>query len=151
MLSLIDQMHIEMHFASSLRFDEDALALAPALHRVFTTHFRVVVAWPSAGFKVDQFRVPQSLVDAGVDPRPCCTQYLLLSRRLAVAAREPTAAVLALHGALVAAEQGEAAARARRMHTRPTAANCSAQPEAYTRPTAGNRRRGDAPRLNLDP
>lgn len=99
-LASIDQLHLELHLSKSLRFDDAALSNAPQLLQALTAHFRVVVAWPSAGFLTDQFRVPQPLVDAGVDPRPCCTQYLLLRRELAEPRRPPSSRAIRLHGAL---------------------------------------------------
>ena len=102
-LFLVDQLFMEFHFASTLRFDDDALRLAPTVRETLQTHFRVALSWPSYGFDGDQNKSHPQLTAAGVDPQPCCRPFLFLRKGLAHAMHpEPSGAAMALHGAYTA-------------------------------------------------
>lgn len=96
-LRRIDQLFIELHFATSLRFD--ALALRthlPRVHAALSDHFGARVSFANIGGDVDRFRVPRLLVAAGADPLPCCRNYLLVNRRHAQPPRPPSATAIEL-------------------------------------------------------
>ena len=77
-LFLVDQLFMEFHFASTLRFGDDALRLAPTVRETLQSHFRVALSWPSYGFDGDQNKSHPQLTAAGVDPQPCCRPFLFL-------------------------------------------------------------------------
>lgn len=86
--------------ATSLRFDASALRGAVDTHRLLSTHFRSAVSWPSYGFRQDQNRTLDALVEAGGDRRSCCATHLLIRRALAAPLpAEPTRKAELLHGA----------------------------------------------------
>ena len=94
---------MEFHFASTLRFGDDALRLAPTVRETLQSHFRVALSWPSYGFDGDQNKSHPQLTAAGVDPQPCCRPFLFLRKGLAHAMHsEPSGAAMALHGAYAA-------------------------------------------------
>lgn len=80
-LFLVDQLFMEFHFASTLRFGDDALRLAPTVRETLQSHFRVALSWPSYGFDGDQNKSHPQLTAAGVDPQPCCRPFLFLRAR----------------------------------------------------------------------
>jgi hypothetical protein len=79
--SRIDQLWTELHFASTLRMDDTALKQSRAVHRMLWDNFVVLRNRTNPGFPSDQRKVPKFLVDAGVDPVPCCREYFLLNQR----------------------------------------------------------------------
>lgn len=84
----IDQMFTEIHFAQTLRFDEEALSKAPSFHKMVMDNFDVVSVHENKGFNKDRNQVPQSLVDIGVDPFPCCREFLLLNKKASEAQKQ---------------------------------------------------------------
>jgi len=78
--SRIDQLFTELHFASTLRMDEAAMQQAPVVHKMLHDNFAVVQSRVNPGYKSDQNKVPKMLVEAGVDPMPCCREFALLNK-----------------------------------------------------------------------
>ena len=79
---LIDQMFIEVHFAKTLRFTEQTLSLVPSLYRMMEDNFIMCAMNTNNGWRSDQYQVPQALVNAGVDPKPCCREFFLINKRV---------------------------------------------------------------------
>lgn len=77
----IDQMFLEVHFATTLRFDDTALSLAPTLRSAIVQHF--VVGWSdyNLGMRVDRHRLPAALVTAGANKKACCREFFLINKR----------------------------------------------------------------------
>ena len=66
-----------------------ALELSPALYRMVIENFRVVATRPNAGNHFDRNKVPKVLVEAGVDPFPCCRELSLVHLGLVGSAAVP--------------------------------------------------------------
>jgi hypothetical protein len=79
MFNRIDQFWTEVHFASTLRFDEEALHRAPSFLQMINDSFIVRKSKQNNGYVCDQFKVPPYLADAGVDGRPCCLNLALVN------------------------------------------------------------------------
>ena len=108
-LKHIDQLFIEFHFATTLRFERSVQNRVRSVHRLMTRLFRVAVAWQSFGFKRDQYRLPRELIAAGeaagtpISGRACCTPMLLISKELAEPPLlHPSRQAELLHGAFAA-------------------------------------------------
>eukprot|EP00747_Dinoflagellata_sp_TGD_P064798 gnl/TRDRNA2_/TRDRNA2_154059_c0_seq1.p1 gnl/TRDRNA2_/TRDRNA2_154059_c0~~gnl/TRDRNA2_/TRDRNA2_154059_c0_seq1.p1 ORF type:complete len:330 (-),score=11.00 gnl/TRDRNA2_/TRDRNA2_154059_c0_seq1:28-1017(-) len=78
----IDQMFIEAHFASTLRFDVTALHQVKSFHKMIVDNFVVASHRVNNGFRSDQWKVPVALRAIGVDPRSCCREFGLVNHKL---------------------------------------------------------------------
>jgi len=79
---LIDQMFLEVHFSTTLRFSERAIPLAPSFYRMVTSNFRLRTYRVNSGYGRDQFHVPEVLVRAGVHPQHCCREFNFINIRV---------------------------------------------------------------------
>lgn len=77
----LDQMFIEVHFASTLRFNDELISEAPVMHKMISDNFNVLWSEVNKGFDSDQNMVPSKAVAAGVPKEPCCREFNLIRKK----------------------------------------------------------------------
>lgn len=78
----IDQMFIEAHLSTKLRFDDTALHQAPMFQKMVVNNFVVMSSRVNLGGPQDQWHVPEALVNIGVNAQACCRELGLVSKHL---------------------------------------------------------------------
>lgn len=78
----IDQMFTEIHFATTLRFDDKALHKTPAFHKMVTDNYQVVKMNVNKGKPMDRNQIAPEMVNFMADPLPCCREYFMINKHL---------------------------------------------------------------------
>jgi len=88
LMSSIEQVIIEVHFAQSLRFGPKEADVAIAMSTFLQREFIPIAKFSNWGFSEDQCNIHQELVDAGVDERACCRTFSLVNKDFAIPAED---------------------------------------------------------------
>lgn len=77
----IDQMFTEIHFADTLRFDDEAMKKTPSFHKMVMDNYDVNLMHKNKGFNRDRFHVYKEIANFIEDPEPCCREYLFINKK----------------------------------------------------------------------